>query len=67
VEKVIVSALIANPKSTQSRWLRQLLLCSTLVAKFALTFPVSSLGGERPKASESQVQAAYLYNFGQFV
>ena len=38
-----------------------------LVMQLVLPASVSSLGSERPKPTETQVQAAYLYNFGQFV
>jgi hypothetical protein len=48
-------------------WLWRVLLSSAFVAISGLTFVVSSLEGEQPKPTESQVQAAYLYNFGKFV
>jgi hypothetical protein len=47
--------------------LRRLLIGTAVVVISGLPFAVSSSGGERPKPSESQVQVAYLYNFGKFV
>ncbi|MGA8030328.1 MAG: YfiR family protein [Bryobacteraceae bacterium] len=47
--------------------LQRLLLRKVVIALFALLFSVSSLYGERLSSTESQVEAAYLYNFGKFV
>ncbi|HEX4228904.1 MAG TPA: YfiR family protein [Bryobacteraceae bacterium] len=47
-------------------WLRRLLVGAAVVVS-GLPFAVSSPAGERPKPTESQVQVAYLYNFGKFV
>lgn len=49
------------------RWLPRLLVGAVLVAISGLPFAIPSLGGEQPKPTASQVQAAYLYNFGKFV
>lgn len=49
------------------RWLPRPLVATVLAAISGLPFAMPSLGGEQPKATESQVQAAYLYNFGKFV
>jgi hypothetical protein len=50
-----------------TRRLRQLLVGAAVLAIAGLSLAFSSLGGERPKPTESQVQVAYLYNFGQFI
>jgi hypothetical protein len=49
------------------RW-RRLQCAAALVAIGSwVFFPISSLRAQQPKASEFQVKAAYLYNFGRFV
>lgn len=47
--------------------LRKVLFGAAMVAISGLPFAIASPGGERPKPTESQVQVAYLYNFGKFV
>lgn len=52
---------------SHTRW-RRLPCGVALVAIVSWLFlAVSSLHGQQPKASEFQVKAAYLYNFGRFV
>jgi hypothetical protein len=58
-----------------ARWLRRLLRNSrktgavggVVLAILSLPFAASSVDGEQPKPTESQVQVAYLYNFAKFV
>ena len=47
-------------------WLRRLFVGGAVVALSGLLFSASGLCFE-PKATESQVETAYLYNFGKFV
>jgi uncharacterized protein DUF4154 len=42
-------------------------LCSTLLLLISVFCWASSLWGQVPRAEESQVKAAFLYNFGKFV
>jgi hypothetical protein len=42
-------------------------VCSTLLLLISVFCCASSLWGQVPRAEESQVKAAFLYNFGKFV
>ncbi|HWF48309.1 MAG TPA: YfiR family protein [Bryobacteraceae bacterium] len=56
-----------SPEAQRARRLRKLLFGAAVAAISGLPFAVASPSGERPKPTESQVQVAYLYNFGKFV
>jgi hypothetical protein len=48
-------------------WKRMRQLAAVLIAMAWMMFGVTPLIGQQVKASEYQVKAAYLYNFGRFV
>jgi hypothetical protein len=48
-------------------WKRMRRLAAALIAMAWMMFGVTPLTGQQVKASEYQVKAAYLYNFGRFV
>ena len=57
----------ARTKGRAARWLRQILASGTVVALAGVPSTVLNLNGEQARPTESQVQVAYLYNFGKFV
>src|SRR5262249_16810809 len=62
------SGLVRSNQGDRTRGrTRRFLLGETVVAIFGLLLTVSKLAGAQPTVTESQVQAAYLYNFGRFV